>query len=136
MGLLGTIFGEAAAKPIMAAGEIADKLFTSDDERLGHAEVMKRLEDVLPQGQIELNKLDAQSGNFFNSGWRPFIGWVGGLGLAWHFIGYDLMLWAAMVFSIPNPPVLAGTESLVNLVIALLGLGVLRTIEKRNGTAG
>ena len=33
--------------------------------------------------QIEVNKVEAGSSSLFTSGWRPFIGWICGLALAY-----------------------------------------------------
>jgi hypothetical protein len=55
--------------------------------------------------------------------------------LAWHFIGYDFFVWFALAASLPAPPILAGTDELISVVASLLGLGVLRTVEKSRGIA-
>ena len=36
--------------------------------------------------QVELDKLEAASPSLFKSGWRPFVGWVCGIGLAVQFL--------------------------------------------------
>ena len=83
--------------------------------------------------QAEINKLDAQSQHGFQRNWRPFIGWVSGLGLTYHFlfmpIFYDLFQ-KYLKFSLQ--PIDGAT--LTSLVVALLGLGTMRTLEKANGT--
>lgn len=63
------------------------------------------------------------------------VGWVCGLSLAWHFIGYDLLNWLRLAFfaDMPEPPALNGTETLVTVLMAMLGLGGLRTVEKLKG---
>ena len=44
--------------------------------------------------QIELNKAEAQSGSLFIGGWRPFVGWTCGLGLAYNvIISQILSIW-------------------------------------------
>lgn len=86
-------------------------------------------------GQLEINKTEAANPNVFVSGWRPFIGWVCGAGLAYSFLGYPLLQWAAATFK-PEfvPPVLV-TDNLMELVLAMLGLGGLRTFEKLKNVA-
>jgi len=116
-----------------AVGQVLDRLFTSDDERLSREEALTRLAQVPHLAQIELNKIEAAHRAIFVAGWRPFIGWVCGAALAWHFIGYDLFGWLASLAGWPPPPVLAGTEELISVVVSLLGLGLLRTIEKARG---
>ncbi len=66
-----------------------------------------------------------------------FIGWVCGLALAWHFLGYDLANWLRLAFfpETPAPPALNGTETLVTVLFSMLGLGGLRTVEKLKGVS-
>jgi len=135
MGILSTIFGGAAAAPIDAIGGALDSLFTSDDERLSHDEVMVRLKQQPHLAQVALNKVEASHRSVFVAGWRPFIGWVCGFALAWHFMFYDIAAWLATVFEGPQPPALNGTETLITVVLSLLGLGGMRTFEKLAGRA-
>lgn len=132
MGFLSTIFGggEAAAKPITAVGNVLDKLFTSKDEKLTHEEVRIRLAQQPDLAQIELNKVEASHRSMFVAGWRPFIGWVCGLGLVNMFL---INPWIQWVTSAPGPNL--PKDIIMELVFALLGLGTLRTIEKIQGRA-
>lgn len=63
------------------------------------------------------------------------IGWTCGLALAWHFLGFDIANWLRIVFfpETPAPPALNGTETLVTVLLSMLGLGGLRTVEKLKG---
>ena len=86
-------------------------------------------ETQLALGQIEINKEDAKSGNFWQSGWRPFIGWICGLGLAYQFLVYPILIaWQPKIVQLDM-----GT--LLTLLGGLLGLGGLRTAEKLKGKA-
>ena len=86
-------------------------------------------------GQMEINKTEALHPSIFVAGWRPFIGWVCGVALFWHFMGHDLLSWARIAFfpDVPEPPLLGGSETLVTVLLSMLGLGGLRTIEKIKG---
>tara|TARA_R110000787_G_scaffold20925_1_gene62248 strand:+ start:1382 stop:1783 length:402 start_codon:yes stop_codon:yes gene_type:complete len=108
---------------------IIDKFVETDDEKRA-AETLKAKMMMAPSmAQIELNKIEASHRSIFIAGWRPFIGWICGLALAWHFMLYDLIS-----FFISTPlPTLAGTESLISIVMSLLGLGAFRSIEKIQG---
>lgn len=86
-------------------------------------------ETQLALGQIEINKEDAKSGNFWQSGWRPFIGWICGLGLAYQFLVYPIL-----IAFVPNIKEL-DLGTLLTLLGGLLGLGGLRTAEKLKGKA-
>ena len=84
--------------------------------------------------QIETNKAEATNPNLFVSGWRPFIGWVCGVGLVYSFIGQPLLSWASVNYHFSIPPVL-DLGTLLTILGGLLGLGGLRTVEKINGVA-
>ncbi len=77
--------------------------------------------------QAEINKIEAQHRTIFVAGWRPFIGWVCGVALAYNFILRDLLVW----FIGPEqvPPALQ-MEHLMTVLIGMLGLGGMRTFEK------
>lgn len=87
------------------------------------------------QEQNEINKIEAANPNVFVSGWRPFIGWVCGAGIAWHYLGAPFAGWIMSLLEVhaelPNVP----TGDLMELVMAMLGLGGLRTFEKLKGVA-
>jgi Holin of 3TMs, for gene-transfer release len=104
------------------------------------AEFQAALEmEILRTGmaQMEVNKAEAQHKSIFVAGWRPFIGWVCGVALAWNFIGYDLLNWLRLAFlpAMPAPPALGGSETLITVLMSMLGLGGLRTIEKIKGVS-
>jgi hypothetical protein len=87
--------------------------------------------------QSEINKQEAAHPSIFVAGWRPFIGWVCGLALFWHFMGYDVLVWVQGTFwpDSPKPPALGGSETLVTVLMSMLGLGGLRTVEKIKGVS-
>ena len=128
MGILSKIFGESAAAPITAVGNVLDGLFTSDEERLSLEVVKQRLSQQPALAQVELNKVEASHRSIFIAGWRPFIGWVCGVGLAFMFLINPILQW----WSAKAGPELP-QDIILELVLALLGLGALRTVEKMNG---
>lgn len=93
-------------------------------------------------GQMGINAKEAEHKSIFVAGWRPFIGWIGGFALGYQFIFYPLLLWiwaiAGLIFDIPSgvkpPPVLDGTE-LYTIIVGMLGIGAMRSFDKKNGTA-
>jgi len=135
-GLLGKIMGGGIAEPIEAVGNILDKLFTSDDERLSRQEAQQRVLQRPAMVQAEINKVEASHRSVFVAGWRPFIGWTCGAALAYNFIARDLIVWAFAAFAptMPVPPALQ-MEELLTVLLGLLGLGTLRTVEKIGGRA-
>jgi hypothetical protein len=92
----------------------------------------------LVEGQIRINEKEAQHGSIFVAGARPFILWVCGVALAYNFIVYPLLLWIA--FIVPGGSDLAtapklDTEDLYTVLLGMLGLGTMRSFEKRHGVA-
>ena len=83
--------------------------------------------------QIKVNAIEAQSPDFFRGGWRPFVGWVCGTGLAVQFLVAPLATWAAAFYghAVAFPSLDMGT--LMTLLGGLLGLGGMRTAEKLQG---
>ena len=128
MGILSGILGKASAAPIEAIGNVLDGLFTSKEEKLDKKIIMQRLAMQPNLAQVELNKVEAQHRSIFVAGWRPFIGWVCGVGLANTFLVNPWLQWYT---GSPGPELPEGI--MVDLVIALLGLGALRTAEKIQG---
>lgn len=136
MSFFGKLFGSTAAQPIEAIGNVFDQLFTSDQEREQAKAVLEKIAQQPHILQAEINKIEAQHRSIFVAGWRPFIGWVCGSALAYSFILRDLIAWGMNVWapSAQLPPELA-MEHLVSILLALLGLGGMRTFEKIKGRA-
>lgn len=87
-------------------------------------------ETDLAKGQLVINQEEAKHENIFVSGWRPFIGWVCGLGL-----GFQFLVWPILsAFNIEIGTLDMG--DLVTILLGILGLGGLRTYEKFKGVAG
>lgn len=85
-------------------------------------------------GQIEINKAEAQHSSVFVAGWRPFIGWVCGLALAYEYLMLPLFAWLSLNVGWQAPPHLV-MDGMMELVLAMLGVAGLRTFEKVKGVA-
>ena len=95
---------------------------------------------ALMSGQIETNKLEAQHGGLFKGGWRPFVGWVCGVALAYKFVVMPLIVstvqivafysGAEEIFPVDMLPEL-NWQALSVILMGMLGLGTMRTYEKR-----
>lgn len=105
-----------------------------DPEKLAEIEAkLIELEFAAQKAQTEITLQEAKHPSVFVAGWRPFIGWVCGLGIAYHFIGHPLLLWLFAILDQKISPPALETEGLLSLVMALLGIGGLRTFEKIKG---
>jgi len=114
-----------------------DKLIPDKGQKAAFQHALEM--EILRTGmaQMEVNKAEAQHPSVFVAGWRPFIGWVCGVALLWHFMGYDIFNWLRLAFlpEMPVPPALGGGETLVTVLLSMLGLGGLRTVEKIKGVS-
>ena len=120
---------------IAAALKVLDK-FVPDPQAKAKAEgELRSSPQAWDKGQTDVNAVEAANTNLFVSGWRPFIGWVCGIALAYQYVAAPLLMWIAssLHIALSAPPKLDGT--LWELVFALLGMGGLRTFEKVKGVA-
>jgi len=85
--------------------------------------------------QVEVNKIEAGHASVLVAGWRPAIGWVCAAALAWAFIVAPVATWGMAAFGVRETLPAIVTDNLFELVLAMLGLGGLRTFEKLKGVA-
>jgi hypothetical protein len=133
MSILRSLFAKPATDAVAALGNVFDQLFTSDEERAQAQIVLTKIAQQPHLLQAEINKVEAAHRSIFVAGWRPFIGWICGLGILWAFIGHPLFEWVVALKSLDVVPPSIDTDHLLELVLALLGLGALRTAEKLTG---
>lgn len=90
----------------------------------------------LVEGQLKINMKEAEHGSVFVAGWRPGIGWICGVALGWNFVLQPIMAWVGFVlgYDLSTAPEL-DTSELTTILLGMLGLGGLRTYEKRVGVA-
>ena len=88
------------------------------------------------KGQLAVNEKEAGHGSVFVAGWRPGVGWICGAALGWNYILQPLLSWVAFLFGadLGDAPRL-DTGDLTTILLGMLGLGGLRTYEKRFGVA-
>jgi len=119
--------------------KLLDKIIPDKDAReKAQAELVKAAQDQDFQkaiGQLEVNKIEAASTNWWVAGWRPAVGWVCVVGLCYNFLIYPLLTWAVAAFALGFTPPPLLSDNLMELVLGMLGLGALRTVEKWQGVA-
>jgi len=111
---------------------------------------LAELEAAAQNAQVEVNKIEAGHSSVFVAGWRPFIGWICGASLGVYYVPQaiiasgvwalqcGLVLWHAadpQAVKIPSYPLIFNVEEILGLVGSLLGLGWLRTAEKKAGVS-
>lgn len=85
--------------------------------------------DAQVLAQVEVNKVEAASGSIFVAGWRPAVGWVGASALAYSYILSPILV--GLGLDLPTPDY----SGLMNIVLAMLGIGGMRTYEKVKGVS-
>ena len=120
---------------IAAALKVLEK-FIPDPTAKAQAE--DELRDALlkwDESQSKINEVEAAHSSIFVAGWRPFVGWTCGVAFAYHYIVQPMWQFAAALFgnsvALPAFPM----ESLMTVLLGLLGVGGLRTYEKYRGLA-
>ena len=84
--------------------------------------------------QLEVNKVEAAHRSTYVAGWRPFVGYTCGAALCWHFVLQDLIVFASAWAGHPAPALpKLDTDTLLTVVLGMLGLGGLRSFEKVKG---
>ena len=117
---------------------LLDKFVEDKDQkaRLAHeiATMAEKYAQESALAQVEVNKKEAQHRNIWVAGWRPFIGWVCGAALAWHFVLAPVVLFVATWAGVQLPTLPAfDMDSLMTVLLGMLGLGGLRSFEKAKG---
>lgn len=91
---------------------------------------------ALVQGQLAVNAAEASSGSAYAAGWRPTVGYVCVAGLGYTFLAQPLLPWFAAVAGVTVPPLpQLDTNVLMTLLLGMLGIGVMRSVEKVKGVA-
>lgn len=122
---------------------LLDKFIEDKDQRakLAHeiATMAEKQMHEQTMGQLEVNKSEAAHRSTFVAGWRPFIGWVCGFALAYHFIVVPMLTFGLVAFNVtglhPSDLPRFEMDSLMTVLLGMLGLGGLRTYEKAKGVA-
>lgn len=134
IGMLLPLISGIVGKVIPDAGQAAQvnaELQKALIERQG--EIDKAVADAA-KAQAEVNLKEAEHPSLFVSGWRPFVGWVCGVGCAYGFVAQPFLAWFAALAVVATPPVL-DMGTLIGLLSGLLGLGAYRTVEKIKNVA-
>lgn len=117
------------------AAEAKLKLVEAANSKELQEEVMQ---NDLIKGQQAINLEEAKNPSLFVAGWRPAIGWVGATSLFVYYVPYCLTatyIWAHQCLTtgvLASRPDL-GISDLIGLLLAILGVGSMRTFEKVKG---
>ena len=128
-------------KPVIdIVGGIIDRVIpdkaAAEKAKLEFAAVQQSQEFQLALQQIIVNVEEAKHPSIFVSGWRPFVGWVCGVALAYVALLEPLARFVATVtFGYVGVFPVIDTNLTMQVLLGILGLGGLRTWEKQKSVA-
>jgi len=85
--------------------------------------------------QMEVNKVEAAHQSIFVAGWRPFIGWMGGVSLGYAFLLQPILSWLLALLGVTTPLPEPNTADMMALVTAMLGVTAARSFDKWRGVS-
>ena len=116
---------------VNAITPILTKIIPDVDERnrIAHelATITERHAHEIATGQMEVNKVEAAHKSLFVAGWRPAVGWVCVLAMAFNYLAIPILSTLGHVVQ----PV--DDSSMMTVLLGMLGLGGMRTFEKAKG---
>ena len=132
-----------ALDPISAALEIGNTLIQrifpdpaqAAEAKLKLLEMQQNGDLAVMTAQTDTNKIEAASSSVFVAGWRPFVGWVCGCGLAYVAIVEPIARLIATLLGYTGAFPAIDTTLTMQVLIGLLGMGGLRSLDKYNGVA-
>jgi|TARA_Y100000401_G_scaffold89637_1_gene75180 hypothetical protein len=116
---------------IQPVSKLLDKAIPDTDlkRKLSHeiATIAEKQAHELAMAQVNVNKEEAK-GNWFQSSWRPLIGWICGISLAINYMVSPIC--AGFGIAIPQ----ADMTVMMPLLLGMLGLAGMRSVDKFNKT--
>jgi hypothetical protein len=116
---------------LQPVSKLLDKAIPDTDlkRKLSHdiATMAEKQAHELAMAQVNVNKEEAK-GNWFQSSWRPLIGWICGLSLMINYMVSPIC--AGFGIAIPQ----ADMTVMMPLLLGMLGLAGMRSVDKYNKT--
>ena len=89
----------------------------------------------IAKAQIEVNKVEAASSSLWVSGWRPAVGWVCVMGMAGNFMVIPFANFVLALLDIDVNIPLVPLDTMMPVLMGMLGLGAMRSFEKTKGVS-
>jgi hypothetical protein len=132
-----------AFDPISAALDLGNTLITrifpdpaqADAAKLELLKLQQSGELASMTAQTDINKEEAKNASILVSGWRPFVGWVCGSAFALHFLLIPIANFILVANNHKEVVLAFDMQTLLTVLMGLLGLGGMRSYEKVKGVA-
>jgi len=130
-----------AFDPISAALDLGNTLITrifpdpaqADAAKLELLKLQQSGELASMTAQTDINKEEAKNASILVSGWRPFVGWVCGSAFALHFLLIPIANFILVANNHKEVVLAFDMQTLLTVLMGLLGLGGMRSYEKVKG---
>ena len=113
---------------------LLDKFIEDKDQKnkLAHeiATMADKQAHEIAKAQMDINKEEAKSRHWWIAGWRPAGGWICTLAMGYHFIIQPFLLFFLALFGLKMEIPSFDMETLMTVLLGMLGLGGLRSFEK------
>ena len=128
MGILSKLIGGSIGEMANGVASAIDRFVETDEEKAAAQLLLMKVQQEPDKWQAEINKIEAGHRSMFVAGWRPAIGWICATALFWGWI-----VGPTVQFFYANKT-LPGIElgQAISLIMALLGMGALRSYEKKH----
>tara|TARA_R100001460_G_scaffold66415_1_gene106764 strand:+ start:1151 stop:1552 length:402 start_codon:yes stop_codon:yes gene_type:complete len=117
------------------AGSVLNKFVADKNLKMKLEHELKTQLQTANLAQIEVNKIEAASKNWFVAGWRPSVGWVCSFAMAYHFIIAPMVQFGIGIWGIQVELPEFDFSQLSTILMAMLGMAGLRTFEKQKKVA-
>ena len=118
---------------------LLDKFIEDKDQKakLAHevATMAQRHAQELAKAQLEVNKAEAAHTSMFVAGWRPAVGWCCVLGMAGNFMVIPFTNFVLALLEVEVVIPLIDLETMMPVLMGMLGLGAMRSYEKTKGVS-
>ena len=113
---------------------LLDKFIEDKDQKnkLAHeiATMADKHSHEIAKSQIEVNKEEAKSRHWWIAGWRPACGWICTLAMGYHFIIQPFLIFFLALFGLKMDIPTFDMDTLMTVLLGMLGLGGMRSWEK------
>ena len=117
------------------AGKVLGKFVADKNLKMKLEHELKTQLQTANLAQVQINKIEAGHKSLFVAGWRPSVGWVCSIAMAYHFILAPIVEFGVNIAGIQVSLPEFDFSQLSTILMAMLGMAGLRTYEKQKKVA-